>query len=317
MVKKIISLIVVFSFILVFNGCVNQNDNNIIDNNGSGNAAVVSKDAPIASVNGEVIYFQQVYEHMEIAAVGVPLTRFSEDEFEELKRSVVESLITSLVIRDFLWEEIGIEGLTLEVMAMAEEVAKRFSEDLWLNRLLRLEYISQQTFNDHIEFIQNSNWFLMLMNEERNVTQDEIIEYFKANREQMFREVVLTSHILLETYEEAEYILARINAGEDFGTLAEKYSLDHTSSHMGGMVFEFGRGEAQPAYEEAAFDMEIDEIRGPVETAVGFHIIRLDDRLRQEPHEGALIYIVTDILVRTHANERIRELRSAATIIYY
>jgi len=317
MVKKIIPLIVVISFMLVFSGCVNQNDNNnIIDNNGSGNAAVVSPDAPLASVDGETIYFQQVLEHMEIAAVGVPLTRFSDEEFDELKNSVLESLIGNLVIRNYL-HEVGIEGLTLEIMAIAEQVAERFHDDIWLTRLLRFDYISQQTLNDHIEFIQNANWFLIRARDERNVTEEEIFEYFEANREYMFREVVLTSHILLETYEEAAEILARINAGEDFGTLAETYSLDHTSSHMGGMVFEFGRGEAQPAYEEAAFNMEIGEIRGPVETAVGFHIIRLDDKMRQEPHESALINIVTDILIRNHANEKLRELRNAATIVYY
>jgi len=315
MVKKIIPLIAVISCILVFSGCVNQNDN-IDNNNGSGNAAVVSKDAPLASVDGETIYFQQVFEHMEIAAVGVPLERMSAEEFDELKMSVLESLIGNLVIRNYL-TEVGIEGLTLEVLAIAEQVAERFHADIWLTRLLRQDMISQQTFNDHVEFVQNSNWFLIRARDERNVTEEEIFEYFEANREQMFREVVLTSHILLATYEEAEDILARINDGEDFGALAEAYSLDHTSSLMGGMVFEFGRGEAQPAYEEAAFDMEIGEIRGPVETAVGFHIIRLDDRSRQEPHEGALRYIVTDILVRNYANEKLRGLRDAATIIYY
>ena len=301
---------------IILGGC-GDNTGNI--NNGSGNAAVVSPDAfappdtEVARVDGDVVSFQRLYEHMHIAAEGRPFDRFTQDEFEELKASTLESIITNIIIRDYM-AGLPPESKTREVVELFDQLEERFEGSIILQRPLRVGLVSQEVFDEHFEFLKMSNWFLIYVRDETEITEDAIWEYYEANREFMFREVALTSHIMVASYEDAIDILGRLEAGEVFETLARNYSLDYTSRHMGGMIHEFARGQVWPEYEEVAFSLEPGEISDPVRTIMGYHIIRLDDRYRQEPHEGAIRRIVTDILVRTAANERLRELREASSI---
>ena len=62
-------------------------------------------------------------------------------------------------------------------------------------------------------------------------------------------------------------------AGANFGALARTYS-DGPERPVGGEFGAFGWGDTgMPAFEKAAFTLEVGEIAGPVETSFGFHII--------------------------------------------
>ena len=74
----------------------------------------------------------------------------------------------------------------------------------------------------------------------------------------------------------AEDLLKQANAKpEQFAALAEKNSQDPGSAKQGGDLGFFGRGSMVKAFDEAVFAMKPGEIRGPVETDFGFHIIKL------------------------------------------
>ncbi len=91
------------------------------------------------------------------------------------------------------------------------------------------------------------------------------------------RTEVLAQHILVETENEANDILEMLDEGSDFGELAAKFSTDSTA-YRGGTLGWFGEGRMVAPFEEAAFNAEVSEIVGPVETDFGFHIIRVNDR---------------------------------------
>jgi peptidyl-prolyl cis-trans isomerase D len=61
-----------------------------------------------------------------------------------------------------------------------------------------------------------------------------------------------------------------------FGELAKKHSQDPGSAEQGGSLGEFERGFMVKGFEDVVFSMKPGEIRGPVETQYGYHIIRLD-----------------------------------------
>lgn len=114
---------------------------------------------------------------------------------------------------------------------------------------------------------------------EIDFTDADLEEYFEENREDFATpEKVRASHILLATEERAQEILGQLQEGEDFGSLARKHSLDTISAEEDGDLNFFSRGTMYPAFEEAAFEMEVGEIMGPVETQAGFHIIKVTDR---------------------------------------
>jgi peptidyl-prolyl cis-trans isomerase C len=77
----------------------------------------------------------------------------------------------------------------------------------------------------------------------------------------------------------AEALRTRILAGEDFATLAETYSQDTGSGANGGDLGTFGRGEMVPPFEAAAFALDVGEVSPVVETAFGFHIIRVEEKV--------------------------------------
>ncbi len=75
----------------------------------------------------------------------------------------------------------------------------------------------------------------------------------------------------------AEDILAKVNAGGDFAKLARELSQDAGSAAQGGDLGWAERSFFVGPFADALFGMKPGEVRGPVRTQFGYHIIRLDE----------------------------------------
>lgn len=92
-------------------------------------------------------------------------------------------------------------------------------------------------------------------------------------------EHVHARHILLDTYEEAANIHARLEAGADFATLAREYSKDPNTRDSGGDLGFFPRGIlTAPEVEEAAFSLQPGQFSGIVPSVLGYHIVQVVER---------------------------------------
>jgi peptidyl-prolyl cis-trans isomerase D len=76
---------------------------------------------------------------------------------------------------------------------------------------------------------------------------------------------------------EAAAVLARVQGGEDFAAVAMEVSDDTGTKALGGDLGWIARGLLTGAFEDALFAMQVGEVKGPVETDFGFHIIRLEE----------------------------------------
>lgn len=73
-------------------------------------------------------------------------------------------------------------------------------------------------------------------------------------------------------------VLERLRGGADFADLAREHSQDPGSAAEGGDLGWFERGEMVRPFDEAAFALEAGEVSDVVETPMGFHIIRTEER---------------------------------------
>ena len=91
------------------------------------------------------------------------------------------------------------------------------------------------------------------------------------------------AHILVETEEEAADLVAQLDAGADFATLAQERSTG-PSGPRGGALGWFDRSQMVPAFGDAVAALEPGEISPPVQTEFGWHVVLLNDtRMTEAP----------------------------------
>ena len=76
----------------------------------------------------------------------------------------------------------------------------------------------------------------------------------------------------------AEAILKRARAGENFSSLASKYSDDSSTKQRGGELGWFQRGQMVKPFEDAAFALQPGQISGVVKTQYGLCIIKVEGK---------------------------------------
>ncbi len=110
-----------------------------------------------------------------------------------------------------------------------------------------------------------------------SVKDEEVKKFYDENPDQFQAgETVSASHILVDSEEKANEILAKIQANEiSFADAAKEYS-SCPSSQEGGNLGEFGRGQMVPEFDQACFTMEVGTIAGPIQTQFGYHLIQLN-----------------------------------------
>ncbi|HEY5603972.1 MAG TPA: SurA N-terminal domain-containing protein [Gammaproteobacteria bacterium] len=94
----------------------------------------------------------------------------------------------------------------------------------------------------------------------------------------------------------ADDLHKQIKEGADFEKLAKENSDDPGSSRSGGDIGFFGKRSLDPAYEAVMYKLKVGEVSEPVQSAFGFHIIKLEE-IREEkakPFEEVKPALITE-----------------------
>ncbi len=117
------------------------------------------------------------------------------------------------------------------------------------------------------------------------INEDDLQLYYEGARNRYLQdEQRRASHILVPfgededaAREQANALTARIKAGEPFDDLAKQYSSDGMTSNNGGDLGLKPHSQMPDALGNAIFSMREGEVRGPVKTDFGFHVVKLDE----------------------------------------
>ena len=104
---------------------------------------------------------------------------------------------------------------------------------------------------------------------------------------------------LKKAEDKAKALTEQAKQGGDFAALARANSEDPGSKDAGGQLPAFARdGSMVKPFEDAAFAMQAGEIRGPVKSDFGYHVLKLDQVM---PGQGKSFEEVRDELAREQA----------------
>jgi len=239
-------------------------------------------------------------------------SKFSLQRYRDLlqRQGMSASLFEARLANELKQQQL-LEGITKSVIIPETVTSKliRLSDTKYnINRLtLRPSQFIDQVDPDEAEIIayyDNHHQDFMLpeqvqaeyivlsvdeLAKQEQITTEEVKKYFNEHPDEFGRpEERRASHILLtapaeitgearaEVRKRAEQILLEIQQNpERFEELAAEVSEDPGSAKMGGDLGFFTKGLMVKEFEDEVFTMQPEEIRGPVETPFGFHIIKL------------------------------------------
>ena len=191
-------------------------------------------------------------------------------------------LVQQQIISEAAEADLGIvipeEDITAEATALFEESA---------NGQTREEFLEAQQITE--ELLQKFAHSQLLVTEIGETLEADV----EAPTQEEIDGVYCSSHILVATEQEANDVLARIEAGEEFAALASELSTDTGSGAQGGDLGCSTPDVYDPAFAAALTAAEVDVPTDPVESQFGFHVILL-----REDEEAAI-----ESLTTTAANE--------------
>ncbi len=222
----------------------------------------------------------------------------SPERFEAQMRD--DLMVKKLVSQVTEGVEVSEEELREEYIKRNEEVRVKyllfkkedFKKDLKVEEKELKDYLEENREELKVPEEVNVQYVLIDPKEKESqveINDDEIANYYQENIEEFKHpEEIRAGHILIklgsdadeeaEAKKKAEEILESLKEGEDFATLAKKYSDDPGSKEKGGDLGFFPRGRMVPAFEEAAFSLKVGELSQLVKTPFGYHIIKLEER---------------------------------------
>jgi hypothetical protein len=233
--------------------------------------------------------------------------QYYESQLEQLDQQVLEELVNNALIRQ------GAEdlGITVTEAELEEEIETQFGyqrnpvepSPTPITATAQITGTPTPTVPPmtEAEFQQQYSEAVEGWGQSVGFTEEEFRSLFRINlfrtklEEHLAEQVPTTAlqikarHILVETEEEAEQALARLDAGEEFETVAREMSTDESTRESGGDLGWFPVGQMVPEFEKVAFNTPPGEISDIVQTSFGYHIIKVEDKDEDHPLDDSLL----------------------------
>ena len=202
----------------------------------------------VATVNGEEIYLEEVMALRERLPADL-LQQPMETYFDKLVDDIIDSRLAAAAGNE--------AGLTEdpEILRQMSIAAQRVLAEAWVSGEIRKRITDAELKAAYDTYVADTG----------------------------SREEVKARHILVTEKQTAEDIIRQLKGGADFIMLTKEKSTGPSGPNGGDLGY-FGRGAMLPAFETAAFDLDIGQhSEFPVQTQFGWHVILLEDKRIAEP----------------------------------
>lgn len=254
---------------------------------------------------------------------------------ETLKKAH-EAALEQLTAAELLYQA----GTKLEIKDLDKQVSARIMQS-------KYQYPSQAEFDKALQSVGMNqkeleeaarkdivinNLIAQRFASKAEVSEAEARKYYEENKLKLFTqgERIKVSHILIgvakgatpevkkQAREKALAVLKRVKGGEPFAEVAKKESTSPTKE-QGGSLGIIGKGQSLPPFEKAAFALKPGQISDVVESPVGYHVIKVEQKLapateRYEDVKNAIAGNIKREKIRQMLTAYVEQLRGKAKI---
>lgn len=247
-------------------------------------------DRVVATVGGEIVLLSEVQEQF---AYAKQQNEKITPEFQcvSLQNILVQKLLVNQAKLDSV--EVKDDEVETQLNARIDRLMLYFNQDPKAIEEFygqTIDQIKEQTRSDMRSQILAER-MQGKITEKATITPSEVKQFFKNipkdslpyfNAEVEIREIVYKPAVSAaertKAQERAQDLRKRIEAGEDFASLAKKFSDDPGSGPQGGDLGFVKRGTFVPEFEAMAYKLEPNQLSPVIETDFGFHVIQLIER---------------------------------------
>lgn len=252
-----------------------------------------------ALVNDELILLSEVEDQAapilrQVEAIPDPVLRAQQRE-KQIRRA-----IDDLVGQRLISQEATKRKVTIDAGDIDQHIDRVKAQQSWDDEQLRAYLVAQgmslAELREQVrQQLLRTKVIRSALGDKLQVSDSDLQEHYRTRKSRSRDEVEIeAAHLLLPldaqaspadeaaARQQAEELLGRARAGEEFAALAKKYSRGPAAEN-GGYLGTFRRGSLDPALEEALFALEAGQVGGPVRTRFGVHLVHVVSRKAVEP----------------------------------
>ena len=264
-----------------------------------GNRAIENGIPLAARVNEQPIYldtYQKQILQFESAlkAQGIDLAGSQgQARMAQIRRQVLDSLVDQMIINQ--------EAARLGIMVSPEEVQKLAQETVQTQDDFEAWLSANHLTNE--EFLSNL---------QAQITTNRLFEHLTADISQQAEQVQLR-YIRVDDLTTAQTIINQLKNGANFEDLTQQNALDDFVVTAEDNWYPKGTNLLPDAVETIVFSLQPGEVNGPIQTSLGYYIIKLEDKAANRPISERML----NLLKKEIFEKWLREQRSKATIETY
>ncbi|MDI3507969.1 MAG: foldase protein PrsA [Clostridiales bacterium] len=276
------------------------------------------KQLPVAEVNGDKILKADYMEQYDIFVstmeqqYGITKEVLETGaDYADMLAQTKEDIIEWLIEQKLIDEQVKKNNIVLtdddkqQIKDTLQQYKDAYGEEAFAD-MLKQQQMTETEFEQLLQEDAVQQKLFEGLTADVTVTDDEVKKYYDENKDTEFTvpEMVTVSHILISIPEdkysadeatkkaeydkikpEAEQVLAKAKAGDDFAELVKQYSDDAGTKDQGGTLTFSREDQIEPAFIEASFALKNKgDISGLVQTSYGYHIIKLEEKIPSKVH---------------------------------